>query len=196
MKGTATITSLGCESGLSSQLTVGREYTMYCTITNKETVVWTITSNTHNSISLEVGKGASSIASGFAGRFVKSNRTSITASLTFTASASLNQRVIACQDDFGSSFMVKDECQLQTGNCKYKYSSCIILYLAIFQLDLLQLYLPHQLELDLLQLYLPHQLELDLLQRLQFQLDLDLFRLYLPYLQFGLQVIQFHKQCH
>ena len=119
MKGTATITSLGCESGLSSQLTVGREYTMYCTITNKEAVVWIIDIN--NGTYLRVSKGASLLfASGFAGRFVKSNRTSVTASLTFTASASLNQRVIACQDDFGSSFTFKDECQLQTGNCKYK----------------------------------------------------------------------------
>ena len=121
VEGTATITSLGCESanGLSSHLTVGREYTMYCSVTingsNKPPVaVWIIAPN----YSIIVAKNLVVSFGSFTARFVKSDSNSITASLTFTATASLDQKVIACQDSIGVS-LVRDECLVQIGNCKY-----------------------------------------------------------------------------
>ena len=136
MEGTATITSLGCESanGLSSHLIVGREYTMYCSITRSNrppVVVWTLP----NGRSLTVSEnGCVAFLGGFTARFVRSDVNSITASLTFTATASLDQIVIACQDANGGS-SVRDECHMQIGNCKYRSSSSSIIFIY------LQLYL-------------------------------------------------------
>ena len=127
VEGTATITSLGCESanGLSSHLTVGREYTMYCSVTingsKPPVVAWIIAPN-HLIV---VTKNTVVYSGSFIARFVKSDMNSITASLTFTATASLDQKVIACQDSIGVS-LVKDECLVQIGNCKLLLSRLCI----------------------------------------------------------------------
>ena len=127
VEGTATITSLGCESanGLSSHLTVGREYTMYCSVTitgsKPPVVVWIIAPN----YSIKVAKNVVASAGSFTARFVKSDMNSIIASLTFTATASLDQKVIACQDRIGVS-LVRDECRVQIGNRKLLLSSLCI----------------------------------------------------------------------
>ena len=120
VEGTATITSLGCDSanGLSSPLTIGREYTMYCTITRSNNeppiVVWT----SPNGRSLTVSENNCVAFLGvFSARFVRSDEKSITASLTFTATTSLDQIVIGCQDTNGVSL---DECRIQIGKCKYR----------------------------------------------------------------------------
>ena len=109
---TATITSLGCESadGLSSHLTVGREYTMYCSITGSNRPPIIIWAFSHDIFTLPAPEnGAEASYNGFSARFVRSDVKSITASLTFTATASLDQIVIACQDTPEVS-LVRDEC--------------------------------------------------------------------------------------
>ena len=120
VEGTATITSLCCESanGLSSHLTVGREYTMYCSITGSNRPPIIIWAFSHDIFTLPVPEnGAEASYNGFSARFVRSDVKSITASLTFTATASLDQIVIACQDTPEVS-LVRDECRIQIGNCK------------------------------------------------------------------------------
>ena len=126
MEGAATITSLGCHSanGLSSPLTIGREYTMYCTITRSNEppiVVWTVP---HAGVILTVPENTGNGPSGneFHASFVGSDANSITADLTFTATASNDQIVIGCQDTNGVSL---DECRIQIGNCKYIYTISI-----------------------------------------------------------------------
>ena len=120
VKGTATITSLGCVSGngLSTHLTVGREYTMYCSITSpndRPVVVWMIGPN----YSITITKNIVVSAGNFTARLVKSDGKSVAASLTFTATASLDQKVIACMDSSIGVSLIRDECRLQIGNCKY-----------------------------------------------------------------------------
>ena len=125
VEGAATVTSLGCDSanGLSSQLTIGREYTMYCTITRSNkppVVVWTVDLPHAGLVILTVPEntGRGPFGNGFYASFVGSDANSITASLMFTATASCDQTVIGCQDTTGAS-LVRDECRIQIGNCKY-----------------------------------------------------------------------------
>uniref|UniRef100_A0A1X7U1Q8 Ig-like domain-containing protein n=1 Tax=Amphimedon queenslandica TaxID=400682 RepID=A0A1X7U1Q8_AMPQE len=124
VEGKVTITSLGCESanGLSSHLTVGREYTMYCSITspnNRPVIVWMIAPNS----SITVIRNTVASVDSFTARLVKSDGNSIIASLTFTATASLDQKIIACQDSPIGVSLIRDECRLQIGNFGFTLKS-------------------------------------------------------------------------